>query len=264
MPNRRRVELDAFYVLHHRPWRDSSRMLEVITREHGRLTLFARGVRGPRAALASLLQPFRPLLGSWHGRGDTGQLVHAEPMPATEGLPLGVAAMALMSAYYLNELLIKLSVRADPQPQLFSLYSATLARMAEDSTALEASLRAFERRLLDILGYGLVFDIDARSGRAIQADAYYHFHPELGFVETQAPAPGEAPQPKVCVGAVLQAIDAEDWREAATLEQARRIFRAALDHALEGRELRTREVAKAVSRHQKISAEAIRSESGDE
>jgi DNA repair protein RecO (recombination protein O) len=252
MSSGRRVELDALYVLHHRPWRDSSRMLEVITRDHGRLTLFARGVRGPRAAMASLLQPFRPLLGSWHGRGDTGQLVHAEPMPAVEGLPIGVPALALMSAYYLNELLLKLSVRADPQPQLFSLYSTTLSRMAEDSAALEAILRSFERRLLETLGYGLAFEMDARSGQAVRADAYYHFHPQLGFVETQAPGPDESVSSKVCLGRVLQAIDAEDWTRPGSLEHARRILRVALDHALEGRELRTRQVAKAVSRHQKI------------
>ena len=68
----RRTELEPGYVLHHRPWRDTSRILDVFTREHGRLSLFARGVRGPKSRLASLLQPFRPLLLSWSGHGDPG------------------------------------------------------------------------------------------------------------------------------------------------------------------------------------------------
>ena len=246
MAGSRRVDLDAMYVLHHRPWRDSSRMLDVLTREHGRLTLFARGVRGPRAPLASILQPFRPLLGSWHGRGDTGQLVHAEPMPASEGLAIGVPAGALMSAYYLNELLLKLSLRADPQPQLFALYASTLTALADPERVLEATLRGFERRLLDVLGYGLAFGSDARSGGPIEPNAYYHFHPDLGFVMTSSGA--ESNEAKVCAGEVLQAIDREDWAHPGALEQGRLILRAALDHALEGRELRTRKVAKAVSR----------------
>ena len=261
MTSSRRVDLDAMYVLHHRPWRDSSRMLDVLTREHGRLTLFARGVRGPRAPLASILQPFRPVLASWHGRGDTGQLVHAEPMPASEGLAIGVPAAALMSAYYLNELLLKLSLRADPQPQLFVLYANTLTALSDPARVLEATLRGFERRLLDVLGYGLAFDSDARSGSSIEAGRVYHFHPELGFVATSSGT--ESNEAKVCRGEVLQAIDREDWEHPGALEQARLILRTALDHALEGRELRTRKVAKAVSRHRPRVSEPGEQKTGE-
>ena len=74
----RRIELTLGYLLHHRPWRDTSRILEVFTREHGRLTLFARGVRGPAAKLAPVLQPFQPLLFSWTGRGEAPALTGAE------------------------------------------------------------------------------------------------------------------------------------------------------------------------------------------
>ncbi len=74
----RRVELTPAYVLHHRPWRDTSRILDVWSREHGRLSLFARGVRGGKSQLASLLQPFQPLLASWSGRGDAAQLTRVE------------------------------------------------------------------------------------------------------------------------------------------------------------------------------------------
>src|SRR5215475_5179349 len=99
--NVRRVQLAAAYILHHRPYRDTSRILEVITRDHGRLTLFARGVRGPKAKLASVLQPFCPLLLSWSGRGEAAQLTGAE----AAGESLAVPGEALMPAFYLNELL---------------------------------------------------------------------------------------------------------------------------------------------------------------
>src|SRR5262244_4464385 len=106
----RRVALTPGYLLHHRPWRDTSRILEVLTREHGRLTLFARGVRGPRAKLAAELQPFQLLLLSWSGRGEAPQLTGAERAPDNAPLPSG----SLMAGFYLNELLLKLTHRHDP------------------------------------------------------------------------------------------------------------------------------------------------------
>ena len=110
----RRVQLAEGYVLHHRPYRDSSRIIEVFTREHGRLTLFARGVRGPKSRLAPVLQPFRRLLLSFVlGRGDAAQLTGAELADAAAATP---RAETLMSAYYLSELLLKLTERLDAQP----------------------------------------------------------------------------------------------------------------------------------------------------
>src|SRR5450432_3351641 len=115
----RRTELAFGYLLHHRPWRDTSRILEVLTREHGRLTLFARGVRGPTARLASVLQPFQPLLLSWAGRGEAPALSGAErAQPAAAALP----PTCLLPGFYLNELLLKLTTRHDPHPQLFDHY----------------------------------------------------------------------------------------------------------------------------------------------
>ena len=88
----RRIELTPGYVLHHRPWRDTSRILEVLTREHGRLTLFARGVRGPAAKLSAVLQPFQPLLLSWSGRGEAASLTGAERAGARRAAPRRVSA----------------------------------------------------------------------------------------------------------------------------------------------------------------------------
>lgn len=244
MARGRRVELTPVFVLHHRPWRDTSRMLDVLSREHGRLTLFARGVRGPRSRSASLLQPFTPLLASWTGSGDAAQLTQVEPVPpdAADGPgAAGLPAGALLSGWYLNELLLKLTLRVDPQPAVFDRYAAALAKLRADPAPAPA-LRAFERDLLGLLGYGLELRRDARSGAPLRTDAYYHFHLDLGFVETPAGTDS------AYAGRSLLALADDDLQEASVLEDARRLMRAALDHALEGRELRTRAVARAVTR----------------
>ena len=120
--NVRRINLAPAYILHHRPYRDTSRILEVITRDHGRLSLFARGVRGPKARLASVLQPFQLLLLSWSGRGEAAQLTAAESADHDPAVPAG----SLMGSFYLNELLMKLTTRHDPLPSLFDDYHATV------------------------------------------------------------------------------------------------------------------------------------------
>src|SRR5690348_2325781 len=116
----RRVTLTPAYILHHRPYRDTSRILEVLTREHGRLSLFARGVRGPKAKLSSVLQPFQLLLLSWSGRGEAAQLTGAESADHSPTPP----GVSLMASFYLNELLMKLTTRHDPLPALFDDYHA--------------------------------------------------------------------------------------------------------------------------------------------
>jgi DNA repair protein RecO (recombination protein O) len=239
----RRIELAPLYVLHHRPWRDTSRMLDVFTRDHGRLMLFARGVRGPKSRTASLLQPFRLLLASWSASGEAGQLTQVEA--AVAGEVLSLPASTLLSAWYLNELVLKLTVRNDPQPLVFDLYHATLDRLREGA-AVTAVLRTFERQLLELLGYGVEFRFDAREGQALRADVRYHFHPDLGFVEVSGQAPAAA-----FSGRDLLAIADDEYADPAVLETARQVLRVALDRALEGRELNTRAVARSVVRRRR-------------
>src|SRR3954470_1026283 len=125
MVARERITLEPAFVLHSREYRDTSRILDVFSVAHGRLTLFARGARGPKSKLASLLMPFRPLLVSWTGRGDSAQLTGAEP----GGEPLALPARQVLSGFYLNELIITLTTRHDPQSQLFADYDRTLRRL---------------------------------------------------------------------------------------------------------------------------------------
>ena len=177
----RRVVLTAAYLLHHRPWRDTSRILEVLTREHGRLTLFARGVRGANAKLAPVLQPFQLLLLSWSGAGEAAQLTGAERALT----PVPLSQPCLLAGFYLNELLLKLTTRHDALPELFDQYHATLEQL-RGGAALAPALRLFEKRLLEVLGYGLDLATEARSGLPIRPDAYYEFHPGLGLLPARA------------------------------------------------------------------------------
>jgi DNA repair protein RecO (recombination protein O) len=225
---RERVSLEPAWVLHSREYRDTSRILEVFSARHGRLTLFARGARGPKSKLASLLMPFRPLLLSWSGRGDAAQLTGAEP-----GESLTLPSRQVMSGFYLNELIISLTTRHDPQPQLFDDYAEALRRLATDAAA-EPTLRVFEKRLLTHLGYGLEFPVDAQT--------YYRFHVGDGLAEVREDTPG------AYSGRCLLALQDENLRDAESLDVARRLLRQALDHCLEGRELRTRTVARSMVR----------------
>jgi DNA repair protein RecO (recombination protein O) len=239
----RRVELTPVYVLHHRPWRDTSRILDVWSREHGRLSLFARGVRGGKPGAGSLLRPFQPLLASWSGRGDAAQLTRTEAAADETGAAIGaLPAAALMSAWYLNEIVLNLTTRLDPQPSLYDEYHATLGALRA-SAAPAPALRRFERRLLEHLGYGLDCSTDARSGEPLQPDAYYHFHVALGFVR----ASGE-PGPGAFAGASVLALGRDEFTAPQVLDAARRVLRLAIDHLLEGRELRTRAVARSLAR----------------
>jgi hypothetical protein len=124
----RRTELPLGYVQHNRPWRDTSRIREVLTREPGHPTLFARGVLA-RAKLAPVLQPFQPLLLSWSGREGARSSPRRSARKAARRCP-GV----LLAAFYLNELVMKLTTRHGPLPALFDHYHATLGALRRDSS----------------------------------------------------------------------------------------------------------------------------------
>ncbi|HEY3787113.1 MAG TPA: DNA repair protein RecO [Steroidobacteraceae bacterium] len=231
----RRITLASAYILHHMPYRDTSRILEVLTREHGRLSLFARGVRGPKARLAAVLQPFQPLLLSWSGRGEAAQLTAAEAAAHEPAVPPG----CLMAAFYLNELLLKLTTRHDPLPAIFDDYHAAVQGLRR-GTAQEPVLRTFEKRLLDSLGYGPDLSGEAQTGKPIEAHAYYHFRPAQGLVSAPAGVSG------ALAGSSIMRLADEQLSSAQELEDARSVLQAALRHCLEGRELNTRSVARSI------------------
>ena len=220
MASASRIELAPAYVLHQVPWRDSSRIYEVLTRDHGRLSLFARGVRGPKSRLAGLMQPFMPLLLSFSLRGDAGNLSAAEAAPMAGALP-PLPPGDVMSGWYVNELVMKLTVRHDPQAEIYGHYHRAITGL-RGGALVPRELRLFEKRLLESLGYGL----DLRADRIADGD-----DGPLGYHYGSASA------------ATLRSLAAERLDEPAALEEARAILRKALAACLEGRTLKTRQVA---------------------
>ena len=245
----RRVELAPAYLLHQRPYRDTSRILEVLTRDYGRLTLFARAVSGSKTGLAGILQAFQPIAVSYSGRGEAANLTRAELITDDSAARLpSLAGAKLMPGFYLSELLLKLTVRHDAQPQLFELYHAAICGL-RSGQAVMPLLRTFEKKLLDALGYGIDLQTDVLSGAPVLTQQHYFFRPGLG--PCAAPAAGEG----TLRGASLLALAHENWATPAELDDARQILRLAIEHALDGKALQTRSVARALQlRPQRVAS----------
>lgn len=177
-----RVASQPAYVLHASAWRETSLLLEVFTRDYGRVGLVARGVRGARARLPrSLLEPLQALRLDWSGRGELQTLGAVE----AEGVACRLHGDRLLSALYVNELLVRLTARNDPLPRLFERYAALLPELAT-TAELGWRLRCFERDLLAVLGYALQLDSAADSGEPLEPDGAYNYLPEDGPVTAGA------------------------------------------------------------------------------
>ncbi len=234
-----RVEMEAAYLLHSHPYRESSRVVEVFSQQHGRVGLVANGARRPKSRWRTALRPFQPLRVSWSGRGSLCTLRVAEPSsPAFD-----IAGLKLMSAYYLNELLLALVQRRDAHPELFAHYAAALAALAGKDDA-EAVLRRFEVLLLAEIGYGLVVDGDAVTRQPLRAECRYDYVIDRGPVPIESDGGGEL----VFTGADLLAIGRGECEGQRQLSNAKRLLRPLLNRALGGKTLRTREVLSAMLR----------------
>ncbi len=236
----RRKHLEPAFLLHHRPWSDTSRILELVTRGHGRITLFAHGARRPRSALRAVLQPFQAILVSWSGPADGGTLTSAEAAGAAAALP----SQRLMSAFYLNELMLRLLAKEDRHEALYDAYAAALRQLAEGPE--QAALRSFESVLLEELGYGVDLARDAGDGRPLDTDRYYHFEPGRGVIAVR----DAGPDTDAYSGRDVLGVARGEFGRLPVLKAARRIYGAAIAHCLEGRGLASRDVMLAMRRRE--------------
>lgn len=227
--------LRAAYVLHQRPYRNTSLLVEAMTAEHGRVGLVARGVRGRKGTAAALLQPFRPLLMSWQGRGELKTLTAVEAA-APARVPGG---RSLFAAYYCNELVLRLCQRGGAEPAAFAAYARALDGLVADA-APERALRVFELDLLEALGYAPPIDLIAATGEPVAADAEYDFITETGPLPAQGPRP--VPSAVRVRGSDLLAMARREIDDPAVQRSARAILQAAIEPLLGNRPLRTRQV----------------------
>jgi DNA repair protein RecO (recombination protein O) len=234
-----RLEQQPAYVLHARPYRETSLLLECLTREHGRLGVVARGVRGERARLRrAQLEPFQPLAMDLLLRGEMATLTAIEAV----GTPMRLSGDAGLAGLYLNELVVRLTGRQDPFPLLFDAYAQTLARLTAGES-LAWSLRRFERDLLEVIGYGLQLQCDSDTGDALVPEASYRYRVEQGAVRCAA---GSA---HALRGSDLLALEQDEMPDNVGLKALRDMMREVIRFHLGGGELRAwRVLAMAVSR----------------
>lgn len=224
-----RVEQQPAFVLHARPWRETSLLIEALTRDHGRVGLVARGVRAVRSRLSrAALQPLTPLNISWSGRGELSTLTAAEPA----GNALRASGEALLCALYLNELVARLLPRNDPHPGVFEEYFDAFTRLTGDD-APAWTLRRFERDLLGLLGYGLVLEADAETGESLEPGGDYAYRFEHGPVRWRGGDDGLKLR-----GSALIALASDTEPKPEDMTALRRLLRALIARHLDGAELR--------------------------
>jgi len=226
------------FVLHSYPYKETSLIVEAFSREHGRVGLVAKGAKRPRSELRGMLQAFMPLALSWGGATELKTLVKAEWRGGV-ALPSG---RALLSAFYLNELLLKLLAREDPHPQLWDAYEGALRELGAESTPIIQAmvLRRFEIRLLAELGYGLPLTHEAGGIAPIDPAARYHYAFDQGARRHVAEPGVRWP---IVRGATLLALAEQRYPDNETAAEAKRLMRDVLDHYLESRRIESRRIA---------------------
>lgn len=234
----RRVQNEPVWLLHHRDYQDSSRILELLSRDHGRLSVVAKGSRSARSRLKGILRPFLPLQVSWVSRTDLGTLTGAE----LRGSPVSLHGDALLSGYYANELLLHLVHRHDPQPEIFRIYGSTIESLSSGRD-INAKLRTFELELLRLLGYALNLDHDTGTQAPLSAASSYVYRPEQGPA-----AASDASGPMTFSGSDLIAIRDGNFSRPETLRSAGRLLREVIAFHLGGRELKSRKVLRDMRR----------------
>lgn len=227
------VELQPAYILHTRPYRDTSMLVDFFTPTYGRITAVARGVRSRKAPKRNLLNPFTRLLISFQGKTDLKLLTHFE----AEGAHFSLSAKHLFSGFYLNELLVRLLPELDAHPDIYALYERSLLVLNEQQD-LEPILRHFEFQLLNELGYGIHFEADAKTGSEISSACHYCLDSALGFYEAEIGVPDNFTFP----GIHLLAIAAQDFSQADVKQTAKRISRILLKPLLGSKPLMSREL----------------------
>ena len=237
------VNTQIAYILHKRAYRETSSILEVLTKDYGRVSLMARGSRGARSKIAGNLLLFSPLLISWQGRGNMPYLKSVER--ADLKAPV-LKSKSLLSAMYINELLMYLLHRDDVHEAVFKHYHHCLYSLENDKD-LEITLRQFEINLLELLGFGLNIQVEADTGEEISADLTYRYYLEHGPVKACESTKSDVPE---ISGTCLLALAAERYQAIAensqNLAELKRLMRYIINHHLGHKRLKSRELFKPV------------------
>lgn len=230
-PSLNRQDNQPVYVLHTYPFKETSLVVELFTRDFGRVAAVAKGARRPRSAMRGMLQSFQPLQATWSGKAE---LKNLHGLEWGEGLLL-LQGEALICGFYLNELLLRLLPREDAHEALFDYYRQTLKALA-GGVSPAASLRRFELRMLQEMGYAVPLERD-ESGEALEADRLYYYVAERGATrQTQAEIGVKL------AGRTLLDMARDDYTDAQTQQQSKQLMRMLLAHYLGDKPLHTRQL----------------------
>jgi DNA repair protein RecO (recombination protein O) len=231
-----RVDLEPCFILHSRPYRNTSLLVELLSKQYGRISAVARSARGPKSRYKGCLQPFVPLLISWCGRKELMQLGAVE----LQSMPYSLNGIALISGFYLNELLMRLLPRHDEYLKIFDQYQLALQALVTHQ-ALEQHLRCFEKQLLVSLGYGFTLNYDDR-GEPIEEAAWYQLIPNQGLSRCSMSSTAH-----IFCGRSILALHYNQLDDEQSLQDAKRLMRLALAHYLGTKPLKSRELIGKIS-----------------
>lgn len=231
------------FVLHSRPYRETSALIDFFSRHYGRFRVVAKGVRGNNTGGKKnnrSLSPYTPLLITWAGKSDLKTLKQVE----TSGTPLLLQGDRLYCGFYLNELLLRLLPEHDSHTELFDQYLQVLTQLADQDLAMEPSLRRFEFYLLEDMGYGLVLDTDAETGDPIVADRHYWFDPLMGFTQKHHLGISQFKEPNWFLGTELLAMHKGNMEQHSVAMAAKRLMRLAFQPHIGNAPLKSRALFK--------------------
>jgi DNA repair protein RecO (recombination protein O) len=227
-----RVDHQPAFVLHSYAWRETSLIVETLSRDFGRMALVARGAKRPTSQFRGILMPFSPLALSWSGRSELKTLVRAE----WQGGLTPLRGEGLLAAFYLNELVVRLLPRADAHPALFASYVQSLAALAGQDSGRDRVLRCFELDLLRDLGVAPSFQFCA-DGEPIDPREWYHVDLQRGLQRSRDPS-----DPDRLRGAAVMALARRDLSDPPVLAAAQPLLRRLIGYHLEGKPLNARRV----------------------
>ena len=231
-----RVNQQPAFILHSRPYTETSLIIEIFSPDYGRVGLLAKGARNPKNHKRGVLQPFQPLLMNWVGKGE---------LPILSSVEQGESVFyfdykSRVCGFYANELIYKLLQRRDPHPRLFEYFFELMAYLdvcTIENKERELALRAFEKKLLAEIGYGLVLDRDIDQQELIDPELLYHYIPERGPEIYQSSAKSS---PLVVSGMVLHCIDRNHYPSEQLMQQAKQFMRQILQILLNDKPVHSR------------------------
>jgi len=229
-----KVDLHPGFILHRRPYRETSMLLDVFSRDYGRVGLIAKGAKRKHSVVAGLLQPFQRLQIAWSGKGELMTMTAVEP----DTIAYSLKNKKFIAGFYVNELIIRMLHQHEAHMDLFFAYDATLSALADPERNEQETLRIFEKRLLKSIGYGLVLDHDVQSGCVIELDSEYYYRADQGPIQN---TPATSDYIRIS-GQTLSAIDKECMNTEKILREAKQLMRYVLQKHLGSRPLASKKL----------------------